>query len=162
MNKHIVGFILFNLIVGTSLVIAALSYNVPKYESVIIPVTSETYTHSCWKSRKYANNLTSAKVTQAIFDSKTQELKTELFIQSKNKFSGDLIIDLHFFVKNGNSTRYLSTQEISESVSNDAKDNTFVTYSYDITDDLKQRENLYVVPEIISNTNNYNNYTPVF
>ncbi|MEO8074342.1 MAG: hypothetical protein ABI686_13975 [Acidobacteriota bacterium] len=167
MNKHIVGFILFNLIVGTSIITAAFFYQMPKYESVVVtPVTSETYTRSCWRSNKgYANKISAPKVTQAIFDRKTGEIKTELFIQSKNESTEDFIVGLHFFVKDGNSTRYLSTQEISESVSNDAKDSSFVTYSYDVIDvidDLKQSENLYVIPEIISNANNYSDYTPVF
>jgi hypothetical protein len=175
MNKHIVGFILFNLIVGTSIIIAAFFYQIPKYESVYVtPVTSETYTRSCWKGNKrYANKMTSAKVTQAVFDSKTQELKTELFVQSNKKIFKDIKVVLHFFMKDGDSTRYLGTDNLTDqemtvkgsydmSERRTTKATFLVNSSYDWLDDLKSRENLYVVPQIIPNAPLYEDYKPVF
>lgn len=174
MNKHIVGFILFNLIVGTSIIIAAFFYQIPKYESVYVtPVTSETYTRSCWKGNKrYANKMTSAKVTQAVFDSKTQELKTELFVQSNKKIFKDIKVVLHFFVKDGDSTRYLATEDLTNnkgdmkgiydvSERRMTKATFLVTFDYQWLGDLKSSENLYVMPEVIDTEMN-KDYTPVF
>ncbi len=174
MNKHIVGFILFNLIVGTSIIIAAFFYQIPKYESVVVtPVTSETYTRSCWKSNKrYENNLTSAKVTQAVFDSKTQKLKTELFIKSRQNSFTDIKVALHFFVKDSNSTRYLATEDLTREEMNMrsisgiterriAEASFLVTSDYQWVGDLKSRDNLYVMPEVV-NAGMNRDYTPVF
>ena len=176
MRKHIVGFIIFNFIVGTSLIVAAFFYQKPKFESVVItPVTSETYTRSCWKGKsRFINNTTSAKVTQAIFDSKTQELKTELFVQADDEKSLKTTeVALHFFVKDGNSTRYLATENLTNrnGVMKDSFDMSdyknmkatfLVNSSYEWLDDLESRENLYVVPEIIQNAPLYDDYTPEF
>ena len=174
MNKHIVGFILFNLIVGTSVIIAVLSYNVPNFDSVVVPATSETYTRSCWKSsRKYANNLDSVKVTQAVFDGKTQQLETELFVQSNVKSFKNIKLALNFFVKDGDSTRYLATEDLSDrnmdmeavydfSDRRITKANFHVSTSSRWLDDIGASENLYVVPQIISNSEVRGNYTPVF
>lgn len=174
MNKHIVGFIIFNLIVGISVIVAAFSYQVPKLESVVVtPVTPETYTRSCWKSNiSYANKLTSARVTQAVFDSKAQELKTELFIKSNEKSFKDVKVALHFFVKDGDSTRYLATEDLTGekgemkgvydmSEKRVTKATFLVTSSYDWLDDLESRDNLYVMPEVI-NAGMNRDYTPVF
>ncbi len=177
MKKHIVGFIIFNFIVGTSLIVAAFFYQKPKFESVVItPVTSETYTRSCWKSKsRFINNTTSARVTQAIFDSKAQELKTELFVQADDEKSLKTTkVALHFFVKDGNSTRYLATEDLKDekvsmkgtfdsSESRAAKVTFLINSSYQWLDDLKSpsRDNLYVVPQIITN-NSYHDYKPVF
>ncbi len=179
MNKHVVGFILFNLIVGTSIIIAAFFYQIPKFESVVVtPVTSETYTRSCWKGNKrYANKMTSVKITQAVFDSKTEELKLELFVQSDVKSFKNIKVSfknikvaLHFFVKDGDSTRYLATEKLTDEkmdkvnidLSEGAKITFLITSSYDWLGNLNSRENLYVIPELTSNANTYGDYTPVF
>ncbi len=174
MNKHIVGFILFNLIVGTSIIIAAFFYQIPKYESVVVsPVTSETYTRSCWKSNKrYTNNGTSVKVTQAIYSNKTEELKTELFVQSGEQSLDNIKIALHFFVKDGDSTRYLATEDLTNnkgdmkgiydmSERRITKATFLLTSDYQWLGDLKSSENLYVMPEVIDAGMN-RDYTPVF
>ena len=174
MNKHIVGFILFNLIVGTSIIIAAFFYQIPKFESVVVaPITYETYTHSCWKMNKsYANNATSVKVTQAIYSNKTEELKTELFIQSGEQSLDSIKIALHFFVKNGDFTRYLGTEDLTNnkgdikgiydmSERKITKATFVVTSDYQWLSDLDSSENLYVMPELITEGMN-RDYTPVF
>ena len=138
------------------------------------PETSTNYVKtSCWKSkRNYKNKQTSPKITQAIFDSRTHKLETELFLHSDVKSTEDIKLALHFFVKDGNSTRYLATEDLTDKkvdmkgtfdMSERMTKNSFdVTVPLEWLDDLKSRENLYVVPEIISYTNNYKNYTPVF
>ena len=180
MNKHIVGFILFNLIVGTSIIIAAFFYQMPKYDSVVVtPVTSETYTRSCWKSNsRFINNTTSPKVTQAVFDSKTHELKTELFFQTDARSIEDIKLALHFFVKDSHSTRFVGTENLTrekfdmtniQNISDiyDTSERRMIKAEFsgnsspDWLDDLKPRENLYVMTEFI-NTGMNRDYTPVF
>lgn len=180
MNKHIVGFILFNLIVGTSLIIAALSYSVPKFDSVVVPATAETYTHSCWKNKsRFINNTTSPTVTQAVFDSRKHELEIEVFFQSDAKSIEDMRLALHFFVKDGDSTRFVATENLSHEKI-DITDTQDISDIYDTSErrmqkaevsgtfspgwlgDLKSHENLYIVPQIVPNAPYYDGYTPVF
>jgi hypothetical protein len=123
--------------------------------------------------------MTSVKITQAVFDSKTEKLKLELFVQSDVKSSRNIKasfknirVALHFFVKDGDSTRYLATENLIDeemdkvnvdlSEGGSVKITFLTTSSYDWLGNLNSRENLYVIPELTSNANTYGDYTPVF
>ncbi len=186
MKKHIIGVIIFSFIVGTSAFVAAFFYQTLKSEqpqevdSSNVYVTSEPYTHSCWKgNRNYETKSVSPKVTQAILDRQARTLETELFIQIDEKSSKNIKPVLHFFVKDGNSTRYLATYKLPGETMDVTKNHDMseiydtsdkkmikaewnITLSLEMLGNINSYENLYVVPEIVSNVNSYRDYTPVF
>lgn len=178
MKKHIIGIIVFSFIVGTSAFVAAFFYHTLKSEqpqdidASNVYVMSEPYTHSCWKN--YKTKSVSVNVSQAIFDSKTGELKTELFVQSKDSSFKNINVSLMFFIKDGDSTRYLATENLTNrngemkgsfdmSDAQNMKAIFGVNSSYQWLDDLESHENLYVVPEITLNAGNtYGKFTAAF
>ncbi len=164
MKKHVVGFILFNLIVGTSAIIAALFYEMPKIDSVDVPETPVIYTRSCWRMRKNLQSpQVNAKITQAVFNENTDQLDMDLFLERKNHSTENVSVSLQFFVKDGNQTRYLATETFNLTPDFDLDDKAAqsVTFSYKWLDDLKSHENLYIVPQTAA-TENYTRLAPRF
>ncbi len=142
MKKHIIGFTLFSIIVGTAAFIYTM-FNVVKVEEVFTPAYSPTYQrNSCWKMKRdlKESNVSFLIVRQAVFDLKTKQLNWELTAPQINSK-----IALHFFVKDKNETRYInSVLAPGLSYENGVMK---ATSSYEWLDNLDSYENLYVMPE---------------
>lgn len=167
MKQHITGFILFNLIVGASVVVAALFYSVPNADSVRAPEAPTNYVKTtCWRSRKMRKNEDlNAKVVQAVFNENTNQLDMNLSLNSRDTASGFVSVEFDFFVKDGNQTRYLASETLhylKPEFNLDGKATQSIISSYQWLDDLKSHENLYVVPRTGSNAENENNSAPRF
>lgn len=165
MNKHIFGFILFSLIVGTSAFIYGFFFTpLATIQPVSVFEVRTEKRKSCRKetySRVERGEVT-AKVVQAVFNSNTNQLDMDLFLERKNSSTDNVAVRLHFFVKDGAKTRYLATEKVdlTPDFNLDDKATHSITSSYEWLDNLKSRENLYVVPQTIGNTER--EFTPVF
>ena len=153
MKKHIIGFTLFSIIVGTAAFIYAM-FNVVNVEEVFAPAYTPTYqTKSCWKMKRDSKetNVGSPVVRQAVLDLKTKQLNWEVAApETKSK------IALHFFIKDENGTRYINSALAPET----SFENGVIkaTSSYLWLDNLASYENLYVIAEFTSRSDYKNKY----
>ncbi len=147
MTKHIVGLIIFTLIVGTSVVIAGLfgyssapdTYTFTEHHDNHRVFKKKKRKKRCRKKRrKHRTENIEAKISQAVFDKNTNQLTTNLVL-TDDVIYGD--VDLHFFVKDEFGTQYLKKETISVS-SNGVYENSFAWLNR-----LESRENLYVIPK---------------
>jgi len=158
MKKHIIGFTLFSIIVGTAAFIYAM-FNVVNVEEVFAPAYTPTYQrNSCWKMKRdfKESNVGSPVIRQAVLDLKTKQLNWELATPQPNSK-----IALHFFIKDESGTRYINSALAPES----GFENGVVkaTSSYLWLDNLDSYENLYVIAEITSRSDYKNkNNQPKF
>jgi len=153
MNKHIFGFILFSLIVGTSVFIYGFFFSpLATIQPVYVFENQPEKRKSCRKQTysRVERGEVNTKVVQAVFNSNTNQLDIELFLERKNNSTDDVTIWLEFFVKEGAKTRYLVTEkvELTPDFNLDDKATHSITLSDKWLDNLKSRENLYVVPQI--------------
>ncbi len=151
MKKHIIGFTLFSIIVGTAAFVYAM-FNVVNVEEVFAPAYTPTYQgKSCWKMKRdlKESNVGSPVIRQAVLDLRTKQLNWELTAPQTNSK-----IALHFFVKDEDGTRYINSVIAPES----GFENGVIkaTSSYLWLDNLDSYENLYVIAEFTS-WSNYKN-----
>jgi len=164
MTKHIVGLIIFTLIVGTSAIIAGIFgyMTTPGADSVSVSdnllYRIESRRHRCGrkrrKPRKPRPREISATVTQATFDEASRTLTTAIDFSDSDLFDGDL--ELHFFVKDAYGTQYLKKETISVSDAKSVYENTFGWLNR-----LESRENLYVIAQVKS-SDDRSDYQPSF
>ncbi len=142
MKKHILGFALFSFIV------AAAAFVYKSFNSV---VTEETY-NSNYSTRCKRLKLppeTSAKnmdvpfVRQAVLDTQTKILHWKLYTPKM-----DAAIKLHFFVKDENAIRYISSAPGIRSALKGGELNFESSWMW--MDNLDSYEDLYVVAEAVS------------
>lgn len=96
MKKHIIGFTLFSIIVGTAAFIYAM-FNVVNVEEVFTPAYTPTYQgKSCWKMKRDLKEpeVNSPIVTQAVYNVKTKKLSWKLASLNSNYPTV-----LHWFLK---------------------------------------------------------------
>ena len=151
MKKHIIGFTLFSIIVGTAAFIYAM-FNVVNVAEVFVPTYTPTYQgKSCWKMKRdlKESNVGAPVVRQAVLDMKTKQLNWELAAPRT-----DSKIALHFFVKDESGTRYINSALAPESGFESGV--IKATSSYLWLDNLDSYENLYVTAEFTS-WSNYKN-----
>jgi len=159
MKKHIIGFALFSFIVGTTAFIYAM-FNIVRVVEVPAPTYSQTYsskTSGCKMKRQLReSNFGSPVIEQVVFNLKTKQFSWKLAAPET-----DLPIALHFFVKDDNGTRYITTeQEMSSSLRDE---NLSFTGSYLPLDNLDSDANLYVIAEFVPTSRRYNkNFQPKF
>jgi hypothetical protein len=158
MTKHIVGIILFSLIVGTSVVVAGF-FNVLTTDtnSVTIKENYRVYKKKkrkkrCRKKRRPREDNFQANISQAVFDKKTNQLTTSWTFQRGSNGSRDL--DLHFYVKDEFGTQYLKKETITVNADQNIYENSF-----DWLNRLESRNNLYIVPKISKSNDNWD-YRP--
>jgi hypothetical protein len=144
MKKHLFGFALFSLIVGTTAFIYA-KFNVVSVDEVYTPVDYSTFaqTKSCWKMKREMSesNIGLPIVKQAIFNLRTKQLKWEL-----DRSNIDTPIALNFFVKDKNGTRYINSVLAPMS----GYEGGAIISSYLWLDNLDSYENLYITAEPVS------------
>ncbi len=141
MKKHIIGFTLFSIIVGTAAFIYAM-FNVVNVGEVFTPAYTQTYQrNSCWKmKRNLKETINSSTITQAIFN-----LKTKKFSWNLSTVETDSPILLHFFVNDGKGTRYIGSDPAKNLVS-DGELN--FSRSYTKLDKINSQTNLYLIAEM--------------
>lgn len=170
MNQNVFGVILFSFIVGTAMFVSAFFAPVTEQPLVVVekPTVSSKPT-SCFTKKKFVDETTpvgvaNIKVVQAVLNQNTSQLDTDFFIERGNFRTNAIGIALHFFSKDGGKTRYLATQTVTVTpdFDYDNKANQAVTSSYQWLDDLKRRDNLYVIAELSSSFNNNRNPEPRF
>ena len=155
MKKHVIGFTLFSIIVGTAAFIYAM-FNIVNVEEVFAPAYTPTYqTKSCWKTKRdfKESSVGAPVVRQAVLDLRTKQLNWELAAPQTNS-----IIALHFFVKDKSGARYINSALAPES----GFENGVIkaTSSYRWLDNLDSYENLYVIAEFTSRSNYQNKNNP--
>ena len=141
MKKHIIGFTLFSIIVGTAAFIYAM-FNIVSVEEVFTPAYTPTYQgKSCWKmNRDLKDTVDSPTITQAVFN-----LKTKKFSWNLSTVETDSPILLHFFVNDGKGTRYIGSDPAKNLVS-DGELN--FSRSYTNLNKINSQTNLYLIAEM--------------
>ena len=157
MTKHIIGLTLFSFIVGASAIVYAL-FNIPEIVQVSEVVTTSAphynVKNSCrTKSKSYKNN--SIKIKQAVLDLQTKQFVWELATPDRNEE-----IALHFFSKDANGTRYITTERINNKFSYNGV--LKVSDSYGWLNRRNSHENLYVVAQFDSDAVNYSENYQVY
>ncbi|MDQ3088773.1 MAG: hypothetical protein M3Q78_09260 [Acidobacteriota bacterium] len=163
MNKHIFGFILFSLIVGTSAFIYGFFYSpLAAIQPVYVFENRPEKRKSCRKETysRVERATVNAKVVQAVFNSNTNELDMDLFLDLNNRLTEEATVKFHFFAKDGAETRYLKTEKVI--LTPNDKMTYSITKSYGWLNNLKSRGNLYVVPQTIGDGESYQRFTPRF
>ena len=175
MKKHLLGFALFSLIVGTAAFAYAM-FNVVKVDEVPAPSYYQAYspTKSCWKMKRNVreSNFDAPKVSQAVFNRRTEQLSLKLELPETSSE-----VALHFFVKDAEGTRYISSEQVlggargrvEGKMDLQAADGEYrfgemkVTGSYSSLDNLNSYENLYLIAESVSVSQiRNNNFQPEF
>jgi hypothetical protein len=175
MNKHIVGLIIFSFIVGISAIIASFFVQMPQIPTLDqVRVSGENpYIYrghkSCGKKKRKPrprdySELASAKVSQAVFDLDKKQLDTEFTIERTNDSTETVNVALHFFVNDRYGVQSIATEFITLNPNFDIGDKAVTTKisSFKWLNNLESRENLYVMPEVVTNEYNYTNYPPTF
>jgi hypothetical protein len=145
MKKHIIGFAIFSIIVGSAVFVKAI-FNISR--EIIVP-TADNYSYttvkktSCWKMRQELEERSTPVVKQVVLDLNNKRIDWAIFVPQKG-----YRVALHFYAKSPKSNRYIST-ELAPGV---AHSPTWVTYSstYISFLNFSPYENLYVVPEMIT------------
>lgn len=167
MNRHIFGFIFFSLIVGTSAIVYGFFFApLATIQPVFVFESQPEKRKSCRRERfeRIERSEVKAKVVQAVLDQNTNQLDMDIFLKRINGSNDEVTVWLSFFTKDGAKTRYLTTEKVflmPEFSIDDTSINN-LNLSYDWLDDVKSRENLYVVPQTIKGAENYEKFTPSF
>lgn len=146
MKKHIIGFAVFSLIIGSTVFVKAV-FNTSK--EIIVPAAENySYTNvtknSCWRMKRKSAETQEAFVRQAFLDLNTKRIDWEIYVPQAGS-----VVALHFFAKTARGSRYIATEIAPVSDSSGEK---IMNYSslYISLSSFSPYENLYVVPEVIS------------
>lgn len=166
MTKHVAGFILFSFIVSVSSIIAFIFAEIPQPDKVLefnVPrVASKT---RCFKSSySVENSKASVKVVQAVFNERTKQLDTNLFINRESPSTKTVSVVLHFFTKDIKGARYLASEKVWLEPEFNIEDKALqgITSSFLWLDNLTPRGNLYVIADTTNPQANYKKYQPIF
>lgn len=164
MNKqHIVGIIIFTLIVGTSIVIGSFFIKLPEKTSVTVSdYDSFTYRseRKCRKKRKKRRPTedVSIKMDQAVFNPNLEKLSLSISLESKSGLENTAKVALYFFVNDKNGTRHLATEYTEVYTGSSVKE----INSYNWLRNLQTHENLYIIPQVINDYDDFSAYQPKF
>jgi hypothetical protein len=164
MNKqHIVGILIFTLIVGTSIVIASFFIKIPEQTSVTVSdydIFTFRSERKCRKKRKKRRpkEEVSVKIDQAVFNVKTEKLSLAFSFQGKNNLEKTAKVALYFFVNDKNGTRHLATEYTEVYTDSSVKE----INSYNWLRNLQSHENLYIIPQVIGDYDDFSAYKPNF
>ena len=173
MNKHIIGLIIFSFIVGMSAIIASFFIpmpQMPKIDSVSVSESNEYIyrgSTSCKKRKprpKDYSHLASAKVSQAVFDLNKKQLDTQFTIERADASTETVKVALHFFVNDRFTVQHIKTEFITLAPNFDIGDKAMTTKisSFRWLTHLESHENLYVMSEVVTDSDNYKKSAPVF
>ncbi|NNF00629.1 MAG: hypothetical protein HKN25_16545 [Pyrinomonadaceae bacterium] len=163
MIKHIVGFVIFTFIIGTSALVAALFSPVQqKFKSVTVS-SGDHYTYKRRKrcrrkkrpkprphfKRSYRRELRSAGIIQAIYDVRNNTLTTSHDVK-KMSYRRKGATHFHFYVKDGAGTRHVATERVVSNLQAPK-----IVGVFDGLKGLDTYENLYVISEYKSYRSNW-------
>jgi hypothetical protein len=163
MRKHVFGFAIFSFIVGATVLISRLLFfpvAEPEFH-VIENQSSSPRKTSCWMRDTRKFEKPKVKIEQAVLDLKTKQLKTFVALQPQIETDKYQTVLLHFFVKDGGKTRYLSSEDVWVKGTFDAKNEAILT-SLKWLDESESYDNLYVVPELENDKIDYKENSPAF
>ena len=182
MKKHLFGFALFSLIIGTAVFISPMMRQSPS------PAKSYTYevsNRSCWKNTRQNSEIqqsyygpASIKITQAVLNEKTRKLDTSFSIQRETPSTQNVKVKLTFVngvsKYNENFDGVVRTEfvDLSPNFNVNNSGTLSMIFSYQWLDDLKDSQNLYIRAEVVDNfqksfensvsrKTNFNEFTPV-
>jgi hypothetical protein len=156
MKRHLLGFVLFNVIVGTALLVAILTKSFPMPKKLYVYEVSKT---SCKtnvrqhdETRKNYENNDLIKVTQAVLDEKTGKLNMSFSVQreaySTRNIKAKLVFINDLSKDRRNWDEIIGTDYITFSNYLDDNNTVFTaTVSYPWLNKLKDNKNLYVYAE---------------
>lgn len=104
MKKHFTGIALFIFIVGISGFVASLFNEIPNPKIFEVQNTVPVYESRKKCSKKYPPGI---KITQAVYNEKTDELSTEFLVESGFSPYSNLI-KLFFFTNDADGSRFVS------------------------------------------------------
>lgn len=152
MTKHIAGFILFSLIVGTSAVVASLIGDAPdKMRSFTIRDDYAFYKRKkrrrrCRRRRKpreYRAKIVSHEITGAVFNRDTGLLTTSHTLRKLPYGEKRAKLVYHFYVSDEFETRHLRSQEVWGI----ALDSPTIVKNFEWLNRIDSKENVYVIAE---------------
>jgi hypothetical protein len=170
MNQNVFGMILFTFIVGTAIFVSEFFVKLPTPPAVFErPATVNKYSCSHQRRTVYVSETTpvgnaSIKVTQAVLNQQTNQLTTDFSIKRETPNTSAVGIALHFFVKNGVTTKYWATETITVTPDFDENGKAIddVSKSFKWIGDLNLGDNLYVMAEPSLNFNRSRSIKPTF
>lgn len=159
MKKHIIGLMLFGFIVSATAIVYAF-FNVSEFAQVneVVSVSTPQYvssekTHSKMRLKSRSNSI---EVRQAVLNIQTKEFSWELVTPQD-----DLMLVLHFFLKDNEGTHYITTEQ-QPHITMKAGKHRFNTTSFDWLSERKSYENLYVTAEFFPEYDYTYDYQPTF
>lgn len=164
MKRHLLGFALFNLIVGTALLVAILtkSFPTPKtpYVYEVSKTSCRTNVRQNYETRKDYENNDSIKVTQAVLNEKMGKLNMSFDIQRETPSTQDITVKLTFINTKAKAEKDWNGEVKTEFIKilPSFNVNNRAVYSlpldYGQLKDLEKKDNLYVKAEIFKGTSN--------
>lgn len=158
MKKHLFGFAVFSLIVGTTVFIFSFFKGQPKL-SHSKTVVYEVSKQSCWKNVRQNSEVmrdagygqASVKIVQAVLNENTRQLNTNFLINRETPSTQNVRVKLTFvngsFKGKGNWDGVVRTEYVTLSpdfnIDNSGMQSTVSSYQW--LDNLKSSENLYVM-----------------
>lgn len=153
MTKHIIGSILFSFIVGVSGFLALIFGELPQPEkTTFINIPRVESKSRCHKKNYgyYDSSKPSISVVQAVFNQRTGLLDTNLVIKREDSSIKNVTFALHFFAKDANQTRYLTSESYflkPDFEGRNIASQSLPSRSYRWFDDLSFGENVYVIAD---------------
>lgn len=159
MRRHLLGFALFNLIVGTALVVAILTGSFPRPATRYVYEVSKT---SCPMNVRqnpetpkiYESKSDSIKVTQAVFNENTGKLNMSFKIQRETPATQDINVKLTFIhlrtngISNGDGDDRMEFISVSPDFNVDNNAVYSIPLSYKWLSVLSRGDTFYVKAEI--------------
>jgi hypothetical protein len=155
MRKHILGFAIFSLIVGTAVFVSALVYK--KVQKQYVYEVSE---RSCWKQVRQTpiNNPNSVKISQAVFNADTKQLYLEFSTPDARTFDVKVTYTSIKNSKGGYLYQYSKNVEINPN--NDFKASQSIILPEFNTNKMQPADTMYVSIENNFESNKVVNLKP--
>jgi hypothetical protein len=157
MNQNIFGVILFSFIVGTAIFVSEFFVKLPSPPSVdneqpIIYQSKNRCGKTVYQS-PIVSSLAKIKIKQSVLNLNTNQLNTSLEIERERPSVENIGVSYYFFVKDGKSTRFLSSETVTvkPDFNTHNKANELIISSYSWLDELNSKDNLYVIVEPSAN-----------
>lgn len=170
MTKHVIGAVIFSLIVGTSALVGSLFSDAPAATNFGTErgnyVFKKKKKRKCRKRREHredSQDLATVRISQMEFDSNSGLLNTEFLVAGNNDSGSTVNVALHFFSNDNYGSQHVATEFVSLAPDFNVANTALITEtaSYRWLKNLQTRENLYVVPEVTLEANTYKVYPPV-
>ncbi len=165
MGKHIVGFIIFSVIVGVTAFITSFFVKMPPMPALDPVSENGLYAYQgdrhCKRKKrspppKAVDQIASVKVKQAFFDAKLRRLDTQFAIERADESTESVNVVLQFFVYDDFGVQHIANEFVSLNPNFDIGDVavTNKSSSFKWLNNLQSRENLYVIAKATNDSRN--------